>query len=119
MENNLLLLKPWTTPNIQKLAHTRVLSGHVVHPDYLWRCVSDWLQRGAWRNLGGGDTMEEEPMGTATHTLSQSTEGTACTPASSVLNLTPVSSFSFNGMSTDTVWGSGAKLKVWSINLPG
>lgn len=60
-------------------------------------------------------------MGIATNTFRQSTEGAACTPASSVLNLTPVtpvSSFSFDGMGMETVWDSGAKFRVRFMNLP-
>lgn len=94
---------------------------HVAHPDGLWGCVSHWLQRGAWGNVGGHDTEQgEKPVGIAANTFRQSTEGAACTPASSVLNLTPVtpvSSFSFDGMGMETVWDSGAKLRVRFTNL--
>lgn len=55
MKNNLLLLKPWTAPKIWKLWHTRIFSVHFAYPDCLWRCVSHWLQRDAWRNVGGHD----------------------------------------------------------------
>lgn len=120
MENNLLLLKPWTAPKIWKSGHPRILAVHVAHPDYLWRCVSHCLQGGAWRNGDGHDMDQgEEPMGITTSTLRQSTGGPACIPASRVLNLTPVSSFSFDGMGMETVWDSDAKLRVWSMNLPG
>lgn len=94
----------------------------VAHPDCLWGCVSHWLQRGAWRNVGGHDTDQgEEPAGITTNTFRQSTEGAACTPASSVLNLTPVtpiSSFSFDGRGMEMVWDSGATVGVRFTNLP-
>lgn len=117
MENNLLLFKPWTAPKIWKLGRPRILTVHVAHPDCLWRCISHWLQGGAWRNVGDMG-QGKEPMGIAPNTFRQSTGGTACTPTSRVLNLTPVSSFTFGGMGMETVWGSGAKLRVWSMNLP-
>lgn len=115
MENNLLLLKPWSALKIWKLGHSRILSVHVAHPECLWRCVSHWLQRGVWSNVGGHDTDQgEEPMGSTTNNLRQSTGGAVCTHASSVLNITPVSSFSFDGMGMETVWDSGAKLRARS-----
>lgn len=117
MENDLLLLKPWTAPKIWKLGYSRILSVHVAHPNCLWRYISHWLQRGVWSNVGGHDTDQgEEARGVTTNTLRHT--GAACTHASSVLNLTPVSSFGFDGTGTETVRDRGATLRAGSTNLP-